>query len=121
MTHIFGFVGRWPRHDPATLRLHAPAGLETFEIAPMGATIAGRSIARHGNLLVAVRGQPVWARGGRYSREHADSEGILAAYRERDTGLLAELRGRFSVAILDGDRRRALLAIDPMGDRKSVV
>lgn len=115
MTHIFGFAGRWPRHDPATLRLHTPAGLEAIGIAPMGANIAARSIARYGNLLVAVRGQPVWARGGRYSREHADSEGILAAYRERDTGLLTELRGRFSLAILDGDRRRALLAIDPMG------
>ncbi len=115
MTHIFGYAGRWPKHDPAALRPRVPAGLETSEIAPLGATIAAPGIARSGNLLAVIRGQPVWVRGGHYGRENADSDGILAAYRERDTSLLAELRGRFSLVILDGDRRRVVLAIDPMG------
>jgi asparagine synthase (glutamine-hydrolysing) len=116
MTQIFGYAGRWsPTFDPAALRQHAPAHLEATEIAPVGALVAARETARSGNLLVAVRGQPVWTRGGRYTRDGTDSEGLLAAYRARGAGLLEDLRGRFSLVIVDGDRRQVLLAIDPMG------
>ncbi|MGE0581077.1 MAG: asparagine synthetase B [Steroidobacteraceae bacterium] len=115
MTQIFGYAGRWPQHDPAALHLHAPAGLDTATIAPLDAVLAAPAITRQGNLLVAVRGQPVWFRDGRYSQAQADGEGLLAAYRDRGDALLEALRGRYSLAILDGDRRRVLLAIDPMG------
>lgn len=116
MTQIFGYAGRWAStFDPAALRLHAPAGLETTEIAPAGALIAARETARSGNLLVAVRGQPVWTRSGRYTPDGANCEGILAAYHARGSSLLEDLRGRFALVIVDGDRRRVLLAIDPMG------
>jgi len=102
-------------HDPAALRLHAPAGLETAEIAPIGALLAARHVARSGELLIAVRGQPVWTRNGRYTRDGTDTEGLLAAYQARGKALLEDLRGRFSLAIVDGGRREVLLAIDPMG------
>ncbi len=115
MTQIFGYAGRWAMHDPAALRLHAPAGLDIAEIAPSGALLAARGMARSGDLLVAVRGQPVWTRGGRYTRDGTDSAGLLAAYQARGKALLEDLRGRFSLAIVDGDRREVLLAIDPMG------
>ena len=115
MTQIFGYAGRWPTHDPAALRLHAPAGLDTSECAPIGALVAARNMARSGNVLVALRGQPVWARGGNHAREGADSEGLLAAWRARGPALIGELRGRFSLVIVDGERRQVLLAIDPMG------
>ncbi len=115
MTQIFGYAGRWAMHDPAALRLHAPAGLETAEIAPIGALLAARHVARSGELLIAVRGQPVWTRNGRYTRDGTDTEGLLAAYQARGKALLEDLRGRFSLAIVDGGRREVLLAIDPMG------
>jgi asparagine synthase (glutamine-hydrolysing) len=115
MTHIFGFAGRWPQHDPADLRLSRVPELDPVEVAPLAASVVARDIARSGNIVVAVRGQPVWARGGHYSRELAHGEGILAAWRERQAALLSDLRGRFSLAVIDGDRRRILLAIDPMG------
>ena len=116
MTQIFGYAGRWATtFDPAALRQHAPEGLDTTEIAPVGAVITAARTARSGNLLVALRGQPVWTRDGRYTRDGANSEGLLAAYRARGTALLEDLRGRFSLVIVDGDQRRILLAIDPMG------
>lgn len=115
MTQIFGYAGRWVTHDPAALRMHAPAGLDTAEIAPAGVVIAARGAARSGDLLVAVRGQPVWTRSGRYTRDGADSEGLLAAYQARGKALLEDLRGRFSLVIVDGGRREVLLAVDPMG------
>lgn len=116
MTQIFGYAGRWASAiDPIVLRQHSPARLESTEIAPMGGLIAAREFTRSGNLLVAVRGQPVWIRSGRYTRDGANGEGILAAYRTRGAALFEDLRGRFSLVIADGDRRRILLAIDPMG------
>jgi len=116
MTQIFGYAGQWATtFEPAALRQHAPPALEATEIAPVGALIAARDSVRSGNLLVAVRGQPVWTRSGRYTCDGANSEGILAAYRARGPALLEDLRGRFSLVIVDGDRRRILLAIDPMG------
>jgi len=116
MTQIFGYAGRWATtFDPAALRQHTPAGLDGTAIEPVGAVIAASEIARSDNLLVALRGQPLWARGGRYTRDGADCEGLLAAYRVRGTALLEDLRGRFALVIVDGDQRRVLLAIDPMG------
>ena len=115
MTQIFGYAGRWATHDPAALRMHAPAGLDTAEIAPAGVVIAARGAARSGDLLVVVRGQPVWTRSGRYTRDGTGSEGLLAAYQARGKALLEDLRGRFSLVIVDGGRREVLLAIDPMG------
>lgn len=116
MTHVFGYAGRWNvKFDPASLRQHAPSGLAVAEVAPLGALISARKTARSGNLLVALRGQPVWTRASRYTRDGADGEGILAAYRARGTALLEDLRGRFSLVIVDGDQHRILLAIDPMG------
>lgn len=115
MSQIFGFAGHWTSFDPAVLRQHVPDGLNTTEIAPTPALIAARDTARRGNLLVALRGQPVWTRDGRYTRDGADCEGILAAYGARGMALLEDLRGRFALAIVDGDRKRVMLAIDPMG------
>ncbi|MBV6416814.1 MAG: Asparagine synthetase [glutamine-hydrolyzing] 1 [Steroidobacteraceae bacterium] len=115
MSQIFGYVGRWSTFDPAVLRQHLPEHLGTSEIIPFPALIAARETARSGNLLVALRGQPVWARDGRYTRDGADCEGILAAYAAQGPKLLDGLRGRFAVTIIDGDRRRVSLAIDPMG------
>lgn len=116
MTQIFGYAGRWASSfDPAALRQHAPPGIDTTEIAPAGALVSARHVARSGNLLVALQGQPVWTRDGRQTRDGADAEGLFAAYRARGPALLEDLRGRFALVIVDGDRRRVLLAVDPMG------
>lgn len=115
MTQIFGYAGRWGTAvDPAALQ-QTPAGAVTTEIAAAGAVISARQTARSGNLLVALSGAPVWARGGRYTQEGGHCEGLLAAYQARGVAMLEDLRGRFALVIVDGDRRRVLLAIDPMG------
>lgn len=101
--------------DPAALRRHAPPSLDLAEVADAHAALAAQGAARSGNLLVALRGQPLWTRSGRYTQDGANSEGVLAAWRARGVGLLDDLRGRFALAIIDGDRKQVLLAIDPMG------
>lgn len=115
MSQLFGYAGRWSTFDPAILRQQLPREIAVNEIDSIPALIGASNTARSGNLIVALHGQPVWAKGARYTRAGADCEGVLAAYRERGAALLDELRGRFALVVIDGDRRRLTLAIDPMG------
>src|SRR5437660_1515531 len=48
-------------------------------------------------------------------RSQSDTEVILAAYRVWGEDLLLRLRGMFAFALWDGQRKRLLLARDPMG------
>lgn len=114
MAQIFGYAGRWlSAPDPAALRRHAPRSLDLAEVPVAHALLAAQGFARSGNLLVALQGQPVLGRGGRY--EGTDAEGVLSAWEARGASLLDDLRGRFTLAVIDGDRQQVLLAIDPMG------
>ena len=89
---IFGFAGP----APAT---------------PAIVTSAPHLHRAHG-VTVALSGGPVWL-GGREAERPA--EALLDAYRASGDAFLPELTGRFSLAIVDEPRRRALLALDRMG------
>ncbi|MBV6422409.1 MAG: Asparagine synthetase [glutamine-hydrolyzing] 1 [Steroidobacteraceae bacterium] len=116
MTQIFGIAGPWATmYGSATPRQSFPVNLDVTEIGPAGGLVAAPHTKRAGNLIVAIHGRPVWSRAGEYTRDGADCAGILAAYKARGASLLEELRGRFALVIVDGERRRILLAVDPMG------
>ena len=53
-------------------------------------------------------------RGHRF-RTHSDTETVLEAFREWDTGCFTRLRGMFGVALWSESRRRLVLARDRMG------
>ncbi len=53
-------------------------------------------------------------RGHRF-RSHADTETVLHAFLEWDTGCFARLRGMFAVALWSGSQKRLVLARDRMG------
>src|SRR5438132_530638 len=58
--------------------------------------------------------QQLESRGHRF-RTSSDTEAIVHGYKEWGTGVFDRLNGMFGVAIWDGERRRLVLARDPMG------
>ena len=54
---------------------------------------------------------------GHRFRTATDTEVILEAYREWDTGCLNRLNGMFTIGLYDGNRRRLLLARDRAGEK----
>src|SRR5947209_1675462 len=58
--------------------------------------------------------QQLESRGHRF-RTNSDTEAIVHGYKEWGTGVFDRLNGMFGVAIWDGERRRLVLARDPMG------
>jgi asparagine synthase (glutamine-hydrolysing) len=115
MTRIYGYAGGWTNDfDPSILPQHIPLGLQVAQIAPLGGLLASAGVVREGNLMIAVQGQPVWVRGPR-AWQRAAVEQILTAYRQAGIDAVADLGGRFSLVIVDGDGDQVLLAVDPMG------
>jgi asparagine synthase (glutamine-hydrolysing) len=84
-------------------------------------TLGGRCQAPYvyteAGITVALTGGPIW-----YARELlADpARSVLAAYRSKGRAVLAELAGRFSLAIVDRNADCTLLAVDPMGIERLV-
>lgn len=121
---FFGFFGPTdnPR-DPGDLLDHGRSvagGAEPLIARPAGevphfgwgnaaATDAGVTILVHGRPLVRTTGASTWLAPSDPARA------LLDAYRQSGDGFLEYLGGRFAVAVLDEPRRRALLAVDPMG------
>jgi asparagine synthase (glutamine-hydrolysing) len=94
------------------------------EGAPWGAVAmaAGESngdLCRDGERLVALYGHARLsdARLSESARRHGVARAIAEGYAEQGAGILKLLAGTFSLAILDGTARKALLATDRMGTR----
>jgi len=77
--------------------------------APTIVTSAGVSIALLGCPLVRTGPECPWG----YPNNPASY--VLAEYQSVGIDCLGRMDGRFAVAILDSDRARAVLAVDPMG------
>jgi asparagine synthase (glutamine-hydrolysing) len=74
-------------------------------------------ICKDGNLLLALAGRPLWSDAQRAAQAATTgfAQSVLHAWREQGPALLSSLHGRFSLAVLDGARKEALLAIDRVG------
>ncbi|MFW2456935.1 asparagine synthetase B family protein [Methyloversatilis discipulorum] len=74
-------------------------------------------LCKDGPISVALAGRPEWRDSTLAAQaSHIGFALSLAhAWRERGHGLLSSLHGRFALAIIDGQREEALLAIDRAG------
>ncbi len=79
-------------------------------------TMTGTWTADDG-LWAAVEGYPVWVDGdrARMAGERGHAHTLIAAYRDLGPALLEGLRGSFSLAVIDSEADRALLAVDRWG------
>lgn len=80
---------------------------------------AGADLCQDGERLVAVHGRArlLDARLAESARQQGIARAIAQGYVERGADVLKALAGSFSLAILDGASRKALLATDRMGTR----
>jgi asparagine synthase (glutamine-hydrolysing) len=128
-TGLCGWFGAIDPQGPAEAALARMAG--TFD----GNTEDGRSattdgaalhltpsapaadLVADGWLLAAIDGYPQWSDPELAARAVAGGHAaaLAEAYRRHGPELLAHLRGPFAIAVLEPERRRALLAIDRMG------
>lgn len=121
--HLFGFLGPFP--GPHGFDALAEYGASTMGRAAGASAVRPQSfsaswapcVAGNTEVTVALSGAPLWKDGsGATVQQDADAaNAIFQAYLQRGDELLASLRGRFALAILDGRRQRVLLAVDPMG------
>jgi asparagine synthase (glutamine-hydrolysing) len=74
-------------------------------------------VCKDGDLLLALAGKPSWSDADLAARAaHTGmAQSLLHAWRERGPALLESLHGRFSLALVDGAKHEALLAIDRVG------
>jgi len=77
------------------------------------------AVRRDGDLLVALVGRVTWqdADLARTARDAGEAVAAARAYASHGAECLARMRGPFGLAILDGARRRGLIAIDRIGIR----
>ncbi len=80
-------------------------------VSPDGAT----TIAFNGEVYNHAELRGELERRGHHFRTRTDTETVLAAYLEWDTGCFARLRGMFAVAFWTESRRRLVLARDRLG------
>ncbi len=127
MSGLCGWLdGRAAGVEPSGLLDRMAAGLAAApDAARKGRAEAGRglalagpesalSLAADGAVWAAIQGEPRWSDPA--LAEIAGAEGharaLAAAYERFGTGLFEHLHGPWSLAVIDGARRRALVAID---------
>jgi asparagine synthase (glutamine-hydrolysing) len=120
---LFGFVGEFPgAHAFGALldygsQVVRQAGHAARPVClESGACLAPETV-KEAAIAVAVLGQPL-AGTGNDRWEPVSAAKILSEYRLRGAAVLESLAGRFSLAIMDEQAGRTLLAVDPMGIEK---
>jgi len=126
MNGLYGWLG----HHDAPDALHS---LLASTLHPNCAHLLQDSGANHGiglmddfgrsallmrdGYIITLHGRPSFkhANLARLAREHSPAEAILAAWRDSSDQALHHLGGSFSLAVLQPDKGKAWLAIDPMG------
>jgi asparagine synthase (glutamine-hydrolysing) len=123
---ISGWLGKVQQEGPAELQkmVEAATGYAGAEIRTCildSTALGGRilSLQQADNICTAIEGQPHWK--DQALRELATKAGhaqaLLEGYRRHGKSVLQQLHGTFALAILEADRKRALLAIDRVGIR----
>lgn len=99
-------------------------GGEAFEVADshclaVRAATPRVGVTSDGNVLAIVEGVPFWQsdRLKRIAANDSNSKALAVGYAEMGRSVLGQLRGSFSLCVVDVARRSALLAIDRMGVR----
>lgn len=98
---------------PATM---AGAGFGLAADGPVGTAATFES----GAIRIALQGHAQWSGDDRRATAHELCRRLADAYRVNGAAVLSMLEGDFAVAVIDGDRREALLAIDRAGIRNLV-
>lgn len=77
-------------------------------------------IVREGSVLIALAGAPAWTDAGHQARarDTGMAQSLVHAWRSHGSGFLAQLGGRFALALIDTQSADALLAIDRIGQHE---
>jgi len=79
------------------------------------------AMVRANGLILALHGHPFWKSAGKRHVLISDVAALfLDAYKEQDVGALKALHGDYSLALVDPERRRLVLAVDRMSVRNIV-
>ena len=121
--NLFGFFGPASSNQLQGLRDYARCQVDAAAAHLWHPSVAvcsaawAPTIVTSAGISVALLGRPLARRGtgGDWFCPEDPASHVLEAYRSAGIDSLRRLDGRFSVAILDSDRPRAVLAIDPMG------
>ena len=127
MSGFFGWcAGNRAGPMPSSLRADEPAtaevsGVKRLERGRCGLMLAGdvgqASLAEEGVLIAAVEGTPYWPTAdlAKLAAEAGPARALIEAYRASGAALLPDLKGSFSLAVLNAESGEALLAIDRSG------
>lgn len=125
MNSVFGWLGH-SAGNPADVLSHmakagksGPSAASERAALALGSTSAGKTgaFAQDGQILAAIVGYPRWTDPAlaAQAHEHNHAAALVSAYRRFGASLLDRLAGSFALAILEPERRNAVLAIDRMG------
>ena len=110
-----------PRLDAAGLGRGEATAVQRLDRGPCGLVArfdAGRGgLVDDGRFIAAIEGDPRWEDPQRAARaaEAGHAQALVEAYAELGDELLTNLKGSFSLAVLDPERAEAVLAIDRSG------
>jgi asparagine synthase (glutamine-hydrolysing) len=132
MNGLFGWAGAASNHDQARAWLDAMAGAgvqhplaetaaEQYATCALGISrrpLPG-SVARDGSRLAALHGNVVWPAPELESlaAERGAAAALLQAHARWGAEVPARIGGTFSLAVVDGERNEALVAVDRLGVR----
>lgn len=92
----------------------------TASVAAAGHDKTG-CVIEDGGLLLALYGHPRWEHASsRLTEIGAVGKAFIEAYRSMSVESLSNLKGDFSIALIDPERQEALLAVDRIGVRNLV-
>lgn len=121
--NLLGFVGALP-HDHSFedyldfARTIQPGDAQTIaqRHGELPHALWGMSVASEDGVAVVLRGRPLFKSASTgWNAAAPPAVAVLHAYRHHGDACLQEIGGGFALAIVDTTRRRALLAVDPMG------
>ena len=115
-----GAAGGWPEPSLAAMaaRLPTPEGKMASAVAGKAALAAPEGqFARDGMLLAGYAGRLRWRTGALadLAREKGNAHALLEAWRRHGPALMEHVAGHWSLAVLDGESGRGIVAVDRAG------